>query len=401
MQDDSSPNNETTKLPSTLQNKPSRLPFQANRSFRPIETAKSKMKIKRQMPAFWYKLGPKGKFLSVATLVLVLGMASFAVYTNFINSAHGSTQTSVDAIKTKPTTVASPLTGLQVAPDLAQRPVTAIMIENSVNARPQSGLDQAGVIYEAIAEGGITRFITLYQEAMPTYIGPVRSLRPYYIDWVRPFDASIAHIGGSPEALSQIRASGKDLDQFFNGNSYWREPSRPAPHDLYTSFEKLNALNSAKGYTTSNVQSWPRKADQALAVPTAKAIDTRISSPLYYSHYDWGAADNSYARSQGGAGHNQVNSPTDKVGVPIHPKVVITMIIGFSIDADGLHSNYSTSGSGMAYVFQDGGVTQGTWSKADRASQIVFTDANGQPIKLNAGQVWVTAVQAGQVSYTP
>lgn len=401
MHDEPYPKNEDTKPHPPPQNKFSRLPIQTNRSFRPIEAAKSKMKIKRQMPAFWYKLGTKGKFMSVAGLVLILGLASFAVYTNFISSARGSTQTSVGAIKAKPITVASPLTGLQVAPDLAQRPVTAIMIENSPDARPQSGLDQAGVVYEAIAEGGITRFVALYQEAMPTYIGPVRSLRPYYIDWFTPFDASIAHVGGSPESLAEIRSNGKDLDQFFNDASYWREPSRAAPHNVYTSFERLNALNTSKGYTTSTVQSWSRKSDQVLKIPTAKTIDMRISSPLYYSHYDWGAADNTYARSEGGAGHNQVNSPSDKVGVPIHPKVVIAMVIGYGFESDGIHSDYTTTGSGTLYVFQDGGVTQGTWTKAGQASQISFTDTNSQPIKLNAGQVWVTAIQSGQVSYAP
>lgn len=376
------------------------LPIQTNRSFRPIVVVK-KMKIKRQMPAFWYKLSLRNKILSVAGLVFFLGLASFAVYTNFISQARGSTQTSKTAAKTKPATVASPLTGLQVAPDLAGRPVTAIMIENSRESRPQSGLDQAGVVYEAIAEGGITRFIALYQEAQPTYIGPVRSLRPYYIDWAVAFDASIVHIGGSPEALAQIRNGGKDLDQFFNAGSFWRENSRPSPHDVYTSFEKLNALNSSKGYTSSSFQSWPRKDDHALTSATAKSIDLKISSAAYYSHYDWGATDNTYARSEGGAGHNQVNSPSDKVGVPIHPKVVIAMVVSYGIDTDGLHSDYTTSGSGTVYIFQDGGVTQGTWSKADRTSQLSFTDTNGQPIKLNAGQVWVTAIQSGQVSYAP
>ncbi|MCP5939883.1 DUF3048 domain-containing protein, partial [Klebsiella pneumoniae] len=83
----------------------------------------------------------------------------------------------------KPTTVANTLTGLQVAPDVNQRPVTGVMIENSTDARPQSGLDQAGVVFEAIAEGGITRFLALFQDTQPDYVGPVRSSRPYYVQW--------------------------------------------------------------------------------------------------------------------------------------------------------------------------------------------------------------------------
>jgi hypothetical protein len=104
------------------------------------------------------------------------------------------------------------------------------MIENSPDARPQSGLQDAGVVVEAIAEGGITRFLTLFQESQPQYIGPVRSLRPYYIDFAAPFQAGIAHVGGSPEALSRVRnGSYRDLDQFFNSAYFSRISARPAP----------------------------------------------------------------------------------------------------------------------------------------------------------------------------
>src|SRR3989344_4870304 len=186
----------------------------------------SEKKKRREMPALWYRMGFYGKFFSSLALITILAGASAAVYFNFIYKSRDATHTSKSVSPPKPVTIASPLTGLQVAPELAQRPVTAIMIENSLDARPQSGIQEAGVVFEAIAEGGITRFISLYQEAQPTYIGPVRSLRPYYIDWAVPFDASIAHIGGSPDALAQIRNGGKDLDQFFNSGSYSRISSR-------------------------------------------------------------------------------------------------------------------------------------------------------------------------------
>ena len=107
------------------------------------------------------------------------------------------------------------------------------MIENSPDARPQSGLKAAGVVYEAIAEGGITRFMALYQTSKPELIGPVRSLRMYYLDWFAPYSASIAHVGGSLNALTEAR-SGKyrDLDQFFNSQTYWRASDRYAPHNV-------------------------------------------------------------------------------------------------------------------------------------------------------------------------
>jgi len=378
-----------------------------NRSFQPgqdtslggSQPPKPKPKM---MPDFWYRLSRKGQVLVSLVVVLVLAAASFAVYTNFINKEKGAAGTVKTAEKVaQPTTVASPLTGVQVPPELAARPVTAIMLENSLDARPQSGVAEAGVVFEAIAEGGITRFIALYQEDQPQYIGPVRSLRPYYIDWAVPFDASIAHVGGSPDALSQIRNGGKDLDQFFNSGSYSRISSRAAPHNLYTSFEKLDALNKSKGYNGSTFKSWPRKEDQKLAVPTARTIDMPISSPNFYVHYDYHADDNSYWRSEGGGPHMSIGSANDSIGQPVHPRVVIVLVMPYGIAADGQHSEYSTYGSGSAYIFQDGGVTNGTWHKADRNAQFEFKDANGQTIKLNAGRVWVTPVSSGQMSYVP
>jgi len=302
-----------------------------------------------------------------------------------------------------PITAASPLTGLQVDPSLASRPVTGIMIENSDFARPQSGLQDAGVVYEAIAEGGITRFLALFQDARPQYIGPVRSLRPYYIDFAAPFQASIVHVGGSPDALSTVRnGSYRDLDQFFNSGAFTRISARAAPHNVYTTFDKLDALNQAKGYTSSSFTIWPRKPDKKLAVPAAKTIDIAVSSPDYYSHYNYDAASNTYFRSEGGAAHMELVSSDDKTGVQLHPKVVIALAMAYSIAADGKHSIYADTGSGTAYVFQDGGVTQGRWIKADSASQIQLTDANDVPLKLDAGQTWLTLVaDASKVKYAP
>jgi hypothetical protein len=138
----------------------------------------------------------------------------------------------------------STLTGKKVKDEaMTTWPTAAIMIENSPDARPQSGLKQAGVVYEAIAEGGITRFLALYQEDKPTLIGPVRSLRPYFVDWLTPYNASVVHVGGSSAALKRIRnGEYRDIDQFFNASTYWRSTDRYAPHNVYTNFNRIDAL---------------------------------------------------------------------------------------------------------------------------------------------------------------
>jgi hypothetical protein len=229
-------------------------------------------------------------------------------------------------------------------------------------------------------------------------------LRPYYLDFAAPFQASIVHVGGSPDALSRVRdGTYRDLDQFFNADYFRRVTSRDAPHNVYTSFAELDKLNQSKGYNSSQYTVWPRKVDKKLAVPTAKTIDIQISSPDFYSHYDYDPATNSYARSEGGAPHMELVSDDPNIpGVQIKPKVVIALVMDYGINADGQHSEYSDTGSGTAYIFQDGGVTQATWNKADNSTIVDFKDSNGAALKLNAGQTWITLVgDPAKVIYAP
>lgn len=361
-----------------------------------------------KLHAWWHGLSRKQKAAWGSGAVIVLALAVFGILLGLNKSPTSLTGGIIKPLaQSKSTTIASPLTGVQVAPALAKRPVTAIMIENSTDARPQSGLQDAGVVYEAIAEAGITRFMALYQDTSPQYIGPVRSLRPYYIDFAAPFQASIVHVGGSPDALSEVQnGSYRNLDQFYNGSYFTRISSRDAPHNVYTSFDQLDKLNQSKGYTTSQFISWPRKADKKLTKPTAKTIDLAISSDDYHVHYDYDPATNSYNRSEGGAAHMDLVSSSDTTGVQLKPKVVIALVMSLSngqLDASGAYySDYTDSGSGAAYIFQDGGVTVGTWTKQDTQSQFQFTDSGGHEVKLNAGQTWISLVSdSGQVSYFP
>jgi hypothetical protein len=299
----------------------------------------------------------------------------------------------------KPTTVASPLTGKQIAPELAQGPVLGVMIENSPDARPQSGLNKAGVVYEAIAEGGITRFLALFQEDQPDYIGPVRSVRPYYLEWVQGYDAAIAHVGGSPDALNMIKAGGgiKDLDQFYNSGPYQRVNTRYAPHNMYSSVPKLMEAGKAKGFAKSDFTGFARKEDKPSAAPNAKSIDITMSGYLYNPHYDYDAASNTYKRSMAGKPHVDERSKEQ-----LAPKVVVVIVTDYSVASDHVHSIYKTIGSGKAYVFQDGTVTEGTWEKTSAKSSLRLGDANGSPLGINTGQTWVTAVGTpGSVAYKP
>lgn len=367
----------------------------------PLPTPKAD-KPKRKFHLWPEKWSKKKKRLFTALLIiLILALIGGGYYWYTQNNKPQTEEQKAAVVEEppKPTTEASRLTGVQISPEDNQRAVVGVMVENSPDARPQSGLSSAGVVYEAVAEGGITRFLALYLEGKPGSIGPIRSARPYYLDWLLPFDASYAHVGGSPEALAQIKSlKVKDLDQFANSGAYERSSKRFAPHNVYSSMDKLYSLAQSKGYTTSTFTSFTRKTnEEASAAPTGRTIDLAISSQLYNVHYDYDPTTNSYKRSVGGKPHiEEIN------GSQLAPKVVMALVMPSAIASDGTHTAYTTTGTNTMYVFQDGVVHIGTWKKDSRTGQFSFLNSAGQPLTLNPGQTWITMVKdTGSIAYKP
>lgn len=338
----------------------------------------------------WFKRHKKVSIILVVILVVLIA-AGTATALYFFNQKPVE-QTAVKTVTKpapEPVKYYSPLTGALVANEATtKQAVTGIMIENSPDARPQSGLKNSGVVFEAIAEGGITRFLALYQEQKPQLVGPVRSVRMYYVDWVAAFNASVAHVGGSSAALAEVRnGTYRDIDQFFNSGAYWRATDRYAPHNVYTSFDKLDALNSAKGYTSSTFTGFSRKDSAAATTPTATSINVTISGPLYNSSYAYNKATNTYDRSEAGAPH------LDREEGQISPRVVVVLnVIESTVFEDGYRESINAIGTGKATIFQDGTVQEVTWTKKSKTDQIVFTDAQGADVPLARGQTWLTAV---------
>lgn len=286
----------------------------------------------------------------------------------------------------------SPLTGELVKSEKdTTKPVSAIMIENSPEARPQSGLGSAEVVYEAIAEGGVTRFLAMYQQNQPELVGPVRSLRMYYVDWLAPYNAGVFHVGGSKQALDEIRnGSYRDLDQFFNAGSYWRSSDRYAPHNVYTNFKRISALNKAKGFKTSNPTAFDRKDTEPSESPSAKSVSVNISAPTYNSKYTYDKKTNMYLRSQAGQPHKDTESGRIKARVVVVMKTDMREVM-----QDGIREDYRTTGTGDAWIFQDGDVHQVKWHKKNRKDQLNFTSKDsGEKFELARGTTWITALPA-------
>ena len=364
----------------------------------PVGEGKKNPGIQKKQP--WFKRNKKLAIILAIVGVLLIGAATAGALWYF-NQKDDTPQVATKKEEPKPEPVKyySPLTGNLVADEAAtKQAVTAIMIENSPDARPQSGLKDSGVVFEAIAEGGITRFLVLYQQEKPALIGPVRSLRMYYVDWLAAFNASVAHVGGSAAALDEVRGGNyRDIDQFFNAGTYWRASDRYAPHNVYTNFERLDALNAAKGFTTSEFTGFARKDSAANPAPTATGVNVTISGPLFNSAYTYNAETNTYDRQQAGAAH------VDRESGQISPRVVIVMRMQeTTVLEDGYRQAITTIGSGSAVIFQDGVAQEVTWHKPSRAEQITFTDAAGAPVSLARGQTWITAIpenKGGKVTW--
>ncbi len=352
--------------------------------------------MKRKQIADWIRSHKKRTVLIVAVLILLLGGGVTALVMRS-NDTVARTDTDTNSTEQEPTTVASPLTGVQVSPAAARRPVIGIVIENSPDARPQSGLHKAGVVFEAIAEGGITRFMTLWQENRHQPIGPVRSMRPYFIDWALAFDAAVAHVGGSLRAQVQAQKfKMKDLDQFQNPQAYWRATHRYAPHNVYTTSGYLDKLMKQKGYKTSDFISWPRKEANPEGKVTARTINIPISSTLYDVRYQYDRKTNTYKRWVGGQIHRDAQTKQQ-----LAPSVVIAMQFQNGGTANS-RWHYDLVGTGKVTIFQDGRVIKGVWTRNARGGQFRFKTGGGQPISLNPGQTWVTAVSPGSpVQYRP
>jgi hypothetical protein len=326
----------------------------------------------------------------VAGLIIILSVVAVLAIKNWLKDDVASTNPEPKQI------VTSNLTGLEVDEKINQRKVIAMMVENSPDARPQASLNEAGVVFEAISEGGITRFCALYLDNMPDYMGPVRSVRPYYVNWLAGFDAAVGHAGGSGEGLAQIaRLKVADLD-YTKASGYQRVSDRFAPHNLYADLKQLQKAAKQKGFKPSQFEGFKRKPEiKNTGKIKVKNIQFNVSSGLYNATFKYDKKSNSYKRYMAGQPHKDHRS-----GKPIKPKVVIGLITNYS--QSGIYSVYRTSGKGKILVFQDGKVQAGTWKKKSHQKPLQFFDKQGKSIRLNPGMAWITALAGmGEAKYGP
>lgn len=260
-----------------------------------------------------------------------------------------------------PSLYTAPLTGLPIDEASNRRPI-AVMINNAAAARPQTGLNEADMMYEVLAEGGITRLIAIYQSAdVVPKIGPVRSIRPYMIELGESYNGVLVHAGGSTDAYAILQSQKKaDLDEIYNAGKYfWRDKSRKAPHNLYSSLEKLiEGANSHKYDMESQaIPTYTFHADDTEAKGEyAKQFEVQFQLKKYVVGYDYDETSKTYKRSINNSAHQDSDtkeqlSATNVIVLGADHKVLD--------DVGRLSINLDLGGEAM--LFQHGKVLKGTW----------------------------------------
>jgi len=263
-----------------------------------------------------------------------------------------------------------------------ERQLVGVMVENHQDARPhQIGLERALLVEEFFVEGYISRFLAIFDaDALPKNIGPVRSLRPYFVDGGVPWVRTFFHAGGSPEALERVKED--DLVRNFNGlglpNYFTRDDSIAAPHNLFLAGKSILDLLSS---TDIHPTLWPPyKTGRNPSDASADNIFINFYSPVHdvrYTYSDW---TGTYTRLNG------------RITAESHPSNVLVLEIPVESVGEYGRLVIPVVGRGRALLFRSGTVQEGAWSKSDANSAFVFTQKDGEPFVFSQGQTWMTVV---------
>jgi hypothetical protein len=278
------------------------------------------------------------------------------------------------------------------------RPV-AVMIDNERPARPQAGLDKAYAIYEIIVEGGESRFMALFKGAKVDKLGPVRSSRHYFLDYMMEHDAIYTHYGWSPQAQADIKKAGINNINGVTGDGsiFWREKGKRGDyHNAFTSMDNILKLAAQKGYRTKTSEEAVFKYNLEGNVPLTGENATTIKIPYSFRHttdYTYNAEQKVYKRVMDGTPH------TDRFTKQQYSakNIIIQFVKNYNLN-DGTKAGrqglYDT-GNGNGYFIANGKYIPITWENKSWASKTIYKDMEDNEIVLNNGNVWIQVVPLG------
>ena len=293
------------------------------------------------------------------------------------------------------------LDGVLAESGARDRLAVAIMVDDSVQARPQYGFNTASIVYQAPADGGEDRYMFLYQEQQARRVEPVRSGRPYFLNWASEYRAAFAHYGGDAKTLRYLPTlNGRVLYNIdaLHGSAgpFHRDTSRVIPHNAVTSsaaVRKLAVKHGAPATIPTTVEVRPFTDDLPASDRPAKA-SIHIPYNRGSTSYSYDKASNSYLRSVAG------KAQYDKAdGKRVTARSVVVLWMGLSVDPESEPHHHRPLldhiGQGRALVFHDGHLIKGTWRKASASGLTRFFDAQGNEIPLVRGRIFIQVVPKG------
>lgn len=297
------------------------------------------------------------------------------------------------------------LSGLDISGNISDLRPFAVMINNAPEARPQSGLNKADVVIEAVDEGGITRLIGIFSSNNVDTIGPIRSARQYYAELARMFDPVYVFWGTYPEGYKLI--DNMDMDvltplgdttgvssiqaNISEGKDAWRDSSRVAPHNAYSSTDKLTAAAQANGYSLKGGQSPFKFKLDAIDDKrgTIENIKIDFSSASFASDFKYEKDTNKYLKSVGGNPNLDRESSEQ---LSFNNIIALITDIANSGDSAG-HMIVRTTLGGKAFFFLDGNIIEGTWERKSVTDPMEFKDDTGNTVLFNRGSTYIGLVQ--------
>lgn len=278
----------------------------------------------------------------------------------------------------------NPYTGELLTDEQAISKPFMCMIENSRQARNQSGLSQADIVYETMAEGGISRFMCLFYSKNVDKIGPVRSLRPYFLEIASEYGVPFAHCGGSTEALETVTQNPQipSIDERANGEYFWRDDSRDAPHNLYTSSELINEYlkNTPKGKALDPSLTFDDDYWENDSLKSCQDLELDLS---HYYQTSYKFTQDGYTKYMDGE-----ECIDDSNNEPLVFKNIVLQFTEITTTDSSL-VDIKQTGSGSGFIISNGKIQKMTWSKTNKNSPTMIKDEKGKVIPLSTGNtVW-------------
>lgn len=344
----------------------------------------------------------RGTLGSIVVFLFVIGLfASWQVYERITGSQQQERTMSVAPTSTPVHGLRRALDGAVVTSTAGQfPPLVSVMIDNHPDARPLSGLARAPLVYEMPVEGMFTRYMAVYplddeSLSMPgakVAIGPVRSARPYFVSIAEELHGLYAHVGGSGQALEQIKIRDiLDINEYYKGHLFWRERTRHAPHNVLTTLFKLDQGHEQYfGSTTSSVIGAWGWDEEKVQISSSTPETLRVEIPWKRGNdtvrWEYDAATGKYARWSDG------RLQRDQDGTPVMATTIIVQhVTSRVLDAAGRLA-IVMSGSGRTEIYRDGVRIDATWKKGKLQNRTEWLDSAGNAVALKPGAVWVEVV---------